>query len=70
MHDLQLIQKQGTSANICWDFLGKFSESKDWGLKKLTTFAFGHFTNISGHYIANYVNIFHKSVVLMVILRG
>ena len=43
---------------------------KDWGLKKLTTFVFGHFTSISGHYMANNVNIFHKSVVLMVILRG
>ena len=46
------------------------NKPKDWGLKKLTTFVFGHFTSISGHYIANNVNIFHKSVVLMVILRG
>ena len=42
---------------------------KDWGLKKLTTFAFGHFATISGHFIVNYIDIFHKSVVLMVILR-
>ena len=43
---------------------------KDWRLKKLTTFAFGQFMTISGHFIANYINIFHKSVVLTVILRG
>ena len=53
----------------CFPILS-YRANKDWGLKKLTNFAFGHFTSISGHFIANYINIFHKSVVLMVILRG
>ena len=33
---------------------------KDWRLKKETTFAFGHFMTISGHFITNYITIFHK----------
>ena len=36
---------------------------------KETTFQVGHFTTISGHSIANYINIFHKTEVLTVILR-
>ena len=36
--------------------------------KKETTFRNGHFTTISGHFIANYVNIFHKIGVPTVIL--
>ena len=33
---------------------------KEWRLKKETTFAFGQFTTISGHFFANYINIFHN----------
>ena len=36
---------------------------------KSTTYEFGHFTSISGHFFANYMNIFHKTKVLLVILR-
>ena len=36
---------------------------------KETTFRVGHFTTISGHSIANYINIFHKTEVPTVILR-
>ena len=36
---------------------------------KETTFWVVHFTTISGHSIANYINIFHKTEVPMVILR-
>jgi hypothetical protein len=36
---------------------------------KETTFAFGHFTILSGIFYANYMSIFHKSKVLTVILR-
>ena len=36
---------------------------------KETTFWVGHFTTISGHFIANYINTFHKTEVLIVILR-
>ena len=43
---------------------------KDWPIKKMTTFEFGHFTTIFGHFFANYIYIFHKTEVLMVILRG
>ena len=28
---------------------------------KDTTFEFGHFMTISGHFFANYINIFHKT---------
>jgi hypothetical protein len=28
---------------------------------KETTFNFGYFTTISGHFFANYINIFHKT---------
>ena len=38
--------------------------------KKMTTFEFGHFKTIFGHFFANYIYIFHKTEVLMVILRG
>ena len=36
---------------------------------KETTFWDGHFMTISGHSITNYINIFHKTKVRMVILR-
>jgi hypothetical protein len=39
-------------------------------LKKKTIFEFGHFTTIFGHFFANYIDIFHKTEVLTVILRG
>ena len=29
---------------------------------KSTTYEFGHFTIISGHFTANYMNIFHKNL--------
>ena len=45
-------------------------DSKDWPIKKMTTFEFGHFTTSFGHFFANYIYIFHKTEVLMVILRG
>ena len=32
---------------------------------KETTFSVGHFTIISGHFMANYINIFHKTDVLI-----
>ena len=43
---------------------------KDWPIKKETTFAFGRFTTRFGKFFANYIDIFHKTEVLMVILRG
>ena len=36
---------------------------------KETTFEFGYFTAISGVFFANHIDIFHKPLVLMVILR-
>ena len=42
---------------------------KEWRLKKETTFAFGQFTTISGHFFANYINISHSTEVQTVILR-
>ena len=36
---------------------------------KSTTYELGHFTSISGHSFVNYMNIFHKTYVLLVILR-
>ena len=44
-------------------------EDKVWSEIKETTFQVGHFTTISGHSIANYINIFHKTEVPTVILR-
>ena len=49
-------------------FYGLFG-SKVWSEIKETTFQVGHFTTISGHSIANYINIFHKTEVPTVILR-
>ena len=37
---------------------------------KETTFNFGYFTTISGHFFANYINIFHKTEVQTFILRS
>ena len=34
---------------------------KDWRLKKLTTFVFGLFMTISGHFLAKYMILLHKS---------
>ena len=48
----------------------KFKLCKDWPIKKMTNFKLGHFTTIFGHFFANYIYIFHKTEVLMVILRG
>ena len=42
---------------------------KVWSEIKETTFRIGHFMTISGHSIANYINIFHKTEVPTVILR-
>ena len=36
---------------------------------KETAFCVCHFTTISGHFIANYINTFHKTEVVTVILR-
>ena len=36
---------------------------------KETTFEFDYFTAISGVFFANYIDMFHKPLVLMVILR-
>ena len=41
----------------------------DYCTKKETTLRVGHFTTISGHFSANYTNIFHKTEVQTVILR-
>jgi hypothetical protein len=49
-------------------FYGLFG-SKVWSEIKETTFQVGHFTTISGHSTANYINIFHKTEVPTVILR-
>ena len=35
--------------------------TKDWRLKKLTTFAFGQFPTISGHFLAKHITIFQKT---------
>ena len=43
---------------------------KDWPIKKETTFEFDHFTTLFGQFFANYIYIFHKTEVLLVILRG
>ena len=37
------------------------TDAKDWELEKETTFAFGQFKTISGHFFANFINIFHKT---------
>ena len=37
--------------------------------KKENYLNIGHFTTLSGHFFANYINIFHKTEVLMKILR-
>ena len=47
----------------------QFSPFKVCSEIKETTFPVGHFTTISGHSIANYINIFHKTEVPTVILR-
>ena len=39
---------------------GDLLDLKDWELEKETTFAFGYFKTISGHFFANYIFIFHK----------
>ena len=49
---------------------GSMGCTKDWPIKKMTNFELGHFTTIFGHFFANYIYIFHKTEVLMVILRG
>ena len=36
--------------------------------KKVTHLGFGHFITISGHFFANYINIFHKIELLTIIL--
>ena len=36
---------------------------------KMTKLGVGHFTSISGHFFANNINNFHKTEVLMVIMR-
>ena len=46
----------------------RFFKTKDWELKKETTFAFGYFSTTSGHFFTIYICIFHKIVVVMVIL--
>ena len=40
-----------------------------WCSIKVTTVCVGHFTTISGHFFANYINIFHKIETQTVILR-
>ena len=37
--------------------------SEDWPIKKLTTFEFGHFPTIFGHFFANYIYISYGTVV-------
>ena len=37
---------------------------------KMTKLGVGHFTSISGHFFAKYSNSFHKTELLMVILKG
>ena len=37
---------------------------------KSTKLEVGHFTSISGHFLANYIDSFHKTEVLTVILMG
>ena len=44
--------------------------SKEWRLIKETTFEFGYFTTIFGDFLANYIHIFHKTEVLMIIFKG
>ena len=41
----------------------------DYSTKKETTLRVGHFDTISGHFSANYINIFHKTGVLRNISR-
>ena len=45
-------------------------QCKDWPIKKMTTYEFGYFITIFGHFFANYIYISHKTEVLMVILMG
>ena len=42
-------------------FTWLFGWNKDWRLKKLTTFAFGQFPTISGHFLAKHITIFQKT---------
>ena len=41
-------------------------DTKDWPIKKETTFEFGHFTTPFGQFFANYKYIFHKTEGLIV----
>ena len=41
---------------------------KDWSETKSTTQSVGHFSIVSGHFFANYINIFHNIELQMVIL--
>ena len=45
------------------------THSIDLCMKKETTYRVGPFTTIFGHFYANYINIFHKTEVLTIILR-
>ena len=60
------------NSNPLWlmTFLSHTALSKDWPIKKMTTYEFGHFTTIFGHFFANYIYISHKTEVLVVILMG
>ena len=52
-----------------WVF--SFSVTKICFKMKMTKLGVGHFTRISGHFFAkNYINSFHKTEVLAVILKG
>ena len=63
-----LLKKLDVWINLAlWPWFCPFA--KVWSEIKETTFRIGHFMNISGHSIANYINSFHKTEVPMVILR-
>jgi hypothetical protein len=51
------------SYDIFWFFNFERKKPENLSLKN------GHFLMISGHFIANYINIFHKTEIQMVILR-
>ena len=52
--------REGTNLSSI-DIYVNYLTTKLCSVQKETTFWVGHFTTISGHFISNYINIFHKT---------
>ena len=64
-----LYQKNEIQYTYWYSFIQPLFYSIVLSAKKVTHLGFGHFITISGHFFANYINIFHKAEVLMNIFR-